>query len=215
MSRFALASVCGRRADAHSRRGGDHDDRVETLIAAGLVEQRNLDRRDRRRVGALGEVAAPCSLFSHHLRMEQLLEPVELGRVVEDDARDRRPIRPTLADHLLAEALRDLAQNLRIAAEQAVDDLVARSGGGAVTGERLERGALAGADSTRDRDCDRALRVSARRKRARREPVLRRALRPDSRRPLRRSLRSRVRPRRPPVHAARRAPAPAAPTRNR
>src|SRR5207244_6883753 len=127
--------------------------------------------------------------------------------IVDDDAGDGGPVGALAADHLRAEPLEQLALDFRIAPEQTVDDLVTRPRRGAVACERFERRALAGADSTSDRDCERPLRVSARRKRARREPALRRS-RPNRPRRLR-PLPHAPRPR--PWPAAHRAPARAAP----
>src|SRR6266571_8747978 len=109
--------------------------------------------------------------------MEQLLEPVQLLGIVEDDARDCGAIGAVLADHLRAEPLDELAPDFGIVAEQGVDDLVARPRRGAVPRERLERDTLAGADAAREGDRDWAA-SGARQRRIRRERLLRRP-RPD------------------------------------
>jgi hypothetical protein len=102
--------------------------------------------------------------------------------------------------------------------EQSVHNLVARTRRSTVARKRFECRALAGAYSTGDRDCEWPLGVSARRKRARRERVLRpleqvpRQRRQDL---PRRPPRSRARRPRQPGPAARRAPARGAPTPNR
>jgi hypothetical protein len=86
--------------------------------------------------------------------MEQLLEPVELLRVVEDDARDRGSVGPVVPDHLGTEVLDELAPDVRVPPQQAMDDLVARDRGRAVSCERTQRLALPGADAAGDRDGD-------------------------------------------------------------
>ena len=46
--------------------------------------------------------------------MQELLQPVELLRIVEDDARDGRTVHAVRADRFGSEALGDLAPNLRV-----------------------------------------------------------------------------------------------------
>src|SRR5204862_7259028 len=113
--------------------------------------------------------------------------------------------------HLRAEPLDEVAANLRIAPKQTVHNLVTRPRRRTVARKRLERRALAGADSTGDRDCEWALRVSARRTRARRGPALRRP-HPDRLRRLCPRPRARLLRR---GRGVRRARGPAAPGPNR
>src|SRR4051812_28775726 len=100
--------------------------------------------------------------------MEERFKPLELIRIVEDDAPDRLTIRTLWTDHLGAEPLGKRSPDLGIAAQQPVHDLVTRPRRGAMTPERCERSALAGADSAGDRDREWRLRVSGRRRQARR-----------------------------------------------
>jgi hypothetical protein len=91
-------------------------------------------------------------VLPHHPRMEQLLQPVELEGILEDDARHRCPVDPLGADDIRSETLGDLAQHVGVLSQQPVNDVVARPRGRTVTRERFERGALAGADPARDGD---------------------------------------------------------------
>jgi len=84
--------------------------------------------------------------------MEQLLQPVELLGIVEDNPRNRRPVDPLGADRFGSETLGNLAPDFGVLPQQPVDDLVAGPRRRTVSCERFERGALAGADSARDRD---------------------------------------------------------------
>src|SRR4051812_6387022 len=150
--------------------------------------------------------------------MEERFKPLELIRIVEDDAPDRLTIRTLWADHLRAEPFGKRSPDLGIAAQEPVHDLVTRPRRGAMTPERCERSALAGADSAGNRDREWRLRVSARRRRARRERLIRRPP-PGRSRCRQRRTRARRRLRPPAVHrapaSARRARAPAAPRRSR
>jgi len=111
--------------------------------------------------------------------VEELLEPVELRRVVEHNAGDHLSVRPVAADHLRSKALDELSPHLGIFTQQPMHDLVARLGCGAVTSERFERRALARADPAGDgdREWSSARRQQTRRKRLRRpqpdQPALR------------------------------------------
>jgi hypothetical protein len=84
--------------------------------------------------------------------MEQLLQPVELRRIVEDDSRNRSAICPVVADDLGTEALDQLAADLRIFTKKLMDDLIARLRRRTVSCERRERLALAGPDPAGDGD---------------------------------------------------------------
>ena len=67
----------------HRRRGGDDEDAVELALGAGLVEQRDVEERRRRRAGVgRGEGGA----VGGDERMDPRLDPVEEARV----GRDRR-----------------------------------------------------------------------------------------------------------------------------
>jgi hypothetical protein len=86
--------------------------------------------------------------------MEELFEPTELAGIAEDDPRDSRAVRSVGADHLRPKTLDELAPNLRILAEEPVDDCITRDRRRPVTCERLERLALTGPDPAGDRDRD-------------------------------------------------------------
>jgi ABC-type amino acid transport substrate-binding protein len=85
--------------------------------------------------------------------VEQALEPGQSLAIAEDALGNPAAVDLTvLAQDRLAEALDQGGLDLRIRAEQMVDDLVARDDGGAVARERLQRLALARPDAAGDGD---------------------------------------------------------------
>ena len=147
----ALLAELGRRSDDH--------DLVEPLLRPHLVEQRHLGDTDARRVVESGELLPPGEVLARDDRVEQAFEPRELLAIAEDRLRDPATVRAAvLTEHPLSEARDDRVAHLVVGREQVVDDLVARDGRGTVRAECLEGGGLAGADSPRDRDRDRAAR---------------------------------------------------------
>ena len=98
-----------------------------------------------------GRAFCCCSTHSAtavaHERVQQVLEPAQLGLVGEDDAGERRPADAAgPVDHRVAEVLADAVDDVRRGV-QAVDDVVARDGRGAELVQVRERGGLAGADA--------------------------------------------------------------------
>ncbi len=90
---------------SHLRRGGDDDDGVEAVFAAGLVQERDLDDADLGWVGSARDPVAPPRLRGHHPGVEQPLQPGELLGSAEDDACHGRAVdAPVLVEHALAEA---------------------------------------------------------------------------------------------------------------
>ena len=83
--------------------------------------------------------------------MQQLLEPLELVAVGEDDLADARAV----ADRLVAPALANRRAHVRVVREEVVHELVGRQRRGAVARERRERLALARRDAAGDRDRER------------------------------------------------------------
>src|SRR5438128_1410176 len=88
--------------------------------------------------------------------MEELLEPLELLAVGEDDLGDRRAVDLAgLVEDPLAEAVEEGTPHLVVVAQQPVDDLVARDHGGAVAREGGEGLAFPRSDAARDGDGER------------------------------------------------------------
>src|SRR5438270_12181773 len=83
--------------------------------------------------------------------MEQLLEPIELTAVTEDDLADAHPV----ADGVVTPAFRDGRPDLGVVGEQVVHDRVGRQRRRAVPRERCERLALPRRDASGDRDRER------------------------------------------------------------
>src|SRR5207237_1901147 len=108
-------------------------------------------------IAPAGNFVAPGEGLLDDTGMKQLLEPVELARVAEDDLRDPAAIGTGGADDFGTESRGELAPHLRIGTQETVHDLVARDGRGAVPGKSIERRALAGADGPGDRDRDRTV----------------------------------------------------------
>jgi hypothetical protein len=95
--------------------------------------------------------------------MKQALEPREPLSIAKDRLRDTRPVgAAVLAQDLRPEPLDDRVADVIVRGEQVMDDLVARDRRSAACPERVERGRLARADATGDRDRDRAGRSGAR-----------------------------------------------------
>ena len=158
-SGISRASRLGERAAArlaHLRRRGERDDLVVARLAAGLVEQRNLDDDERRRLGRrdLVEPVRRCARATRGC--SDALEPVQLGAVGEHDRRDGRAVDLAVrAEDAVAPALAQLRLEALVLAVDAVHELVGRGDGGAAAFERRERLGLAGRDTPRDRDRER------------------------------------------------------------
>ena len=117
-----------------------------------------------RRLRQLGELLAPAQVLGRDLRVQQLLEEVELGAVGEDHLGDPAAVdRAVVSEHPLPELAHDRLAHLRIRAQEVMDDLVARDGRRTRLLERVQRLALAGADPAGDRDRDRPRHVGPRR----------------------------------------------------
>jgi len=97
---------------ANLLRSGDHDDRVEQRVRPGLVQKRDLDDGNAR----VDAVEPGCVALAHP-RVEQLLEPLELGRIAEDDLSDPRTVRS-------AEALAESVPHVVVLGVEVVDDLI-------------------------------------------------------------------------------------------
>src|SRR5262249_15969977 len=133
----------------------DQHDLVEPLLAAHLVQQGHLGHGDLRRVRQPPQLLAPVEVLLGDPRVEQALQPFELLAVAEDAFGDRAAV--DLADVVEdppAEPLDQLPAHVLVLAQEPVNDLVARHGGGAVAPERVEGLALPRSDAARDGDGD-------------------------------------------------------------
>jgi hypothetical protein len=87
--------------------------------------------------------------------MEKRFQPGERLPVLEDDLGDGGTVdRAGVVEDAGAELLEQRAPDVRVLAQQLVDDVVARDRRGAMARERLQRLRLPGPDSPRDRDRD-------------------------------------------------------------
>ena len=98
--------------DPNLVRRGDHDDGVEQRVGPRLVQQRDLDDCNVR-----FDAVEPGCVALAHPRVEQLLEPRELGRIAEDDLGDARAVGR-------GEALVERSFDLGVTGVELVDDVV-------------------------------------------------------------------------------------------
>ena len=140
------------RVGSHARPSGTDllrrrhdDDGVETRVGAGLVQQWNLDHRERRRIVPRGESLVPARVLGADTGMKQPFQPLERRLILENQRGD-------LCAVGRSEAVEESGSDLRILRQEAVDDLVARERRGAVARERAQRLGLAGPDPPCDGD---------------------------------------------------------------
>src|SRR5262249_16180880 len=106
-------------------------------------------------VGKMGELLAPPHVLHRNQGMEQVLEPLQLPRVVEDDGRNRPAIELAVGSNDAVPELLDDRLAYLVPPHKLVDDLGARPRRRAMAGERRQRFALPCPDSAGDRDGDR------------------------------------------------------------
>ena len=146
MSRDSRSATAWAASSAHLRRRGDDDDGVEALLAARLVQKGNLDDRDGRVDGRHPRVGGRA-----RLRVQELLEPVELLAVMEDDLADACAV----ADRLFAPTLANRRAHVSVLREEVVHERVGRQRGSPVARERRKCLALPCRDTAGDRDRER------------------------------------------------------------
>ena len=104
------------------------------------------------RIVQLSQLLAPAQVGGDDERVQELFEPLQLPPAREDDAGNGTaidlPVRP---EYLLAEALHDGPLYVGILAQEHVHDVVARDDRGPLPLERMQKLALPGPDSSRDR----------------------------------------------------------------
>lgn len=132
-------------------RGGDHDDGVAAALAAGLEQQRDVERDQRQPPPRRPPEERLLGLA--HQRMQDAFEPPKGGSVAEHPRAEGAPVdRPV--DDRARERRRDRRHGPTATAEQAVDHGIGIMDGDAEAAKLRGRGALAHADGTGEADDD-------------------------------------------------------------